>query len=182
VVHVWIPRAAILRLRRVRALEAFWGFVIARCGCASWLEAYEIFQQAMAVDERCRAFANMWHLALSWATAISIHLDGPVVHIAVVRIRGSDRVVCTCCLHEMVKGVPLQLSFYEVIPTPYEIAIIGAGVNVGQARRSVRVRSQEYRIIFLPGFVWPCVLTVYGGRCGIALWAMAGASLCAHVL
>jgi hypothetical protein len=32
-------------------------------------------------------------------------------------------------LHEMVKMSTLQGSYFEVIPTPDEIAIIGAGVN-----------------------------------------------------
>jgi predicted NBD/HSP70 family sugar kinase len=94
------------------------------------MEPEEIFQQAMEGDERCRSFANLWHRALAGATASSIHLDGPgKFYVSGPNAKFVETGLLHVFLHEMVKMSTLQGSYFEVIPTPDEIAIIGAGVN-----------------------------------------------------
>jgi len=94
------------------------------------MEPEEIFQQAMEGDERCRSFANLWHRALAGATASSIHLDGPgKFYVSGPNSKFVETGLLHVFLHEMVKMSTLQGSYFEVIPTPDEIAIIGAGVN-----------------------------------------------------
>src|SRR6266851_4895439 len=94
------------------------------------MEPHEIFQQAMEGDERCRNFANLWHRALAAATASSIHLDGPgKFYISGPSSKFVETGLLHVFLHDMVKLSPLQGSYFEVIPTPDEIAIIGAAVN-----------------------------------------------------
>jgi glucokinase len=94
------------------------------------LEPDEIFEQAKQGDQRCRAFANLWHRALAAATASSIHLDGPgKFYLSGPNAKFVETDLLKLYLHEMVKMSPLQGSYFEVIPTPDEIAIIGAAVN-----------------------------------------------------
>jgi predicted NBD/HSP70 family sugar kinase len=94
------------------------------------LEPDEIFEQAKQGDQRCRAFANLWHRALAAATASSIHLDGPgKFYLSGPNAKFVETDLLNLYLHEMVKMSPLQGSYFEVIPTPDEIAIIGAAVN-----------------------------------------------------
>jgi predicted NBD/HSP70 family sugar kinase len=94
------------------------------------MEPEEIFQQAAEGDERCRNFANLWHRALAGATASSIHLDGPgKFYISGPNSKFVETGLLHVYLHEMVKMSTLQGSYFEVIPTPDEIAIIGAAVN-----------------------------------------------------
>lgn len=94
------------------------------------LEPDEVFQYAMEGDERCRAFANLWHRALAGATASSIHLDGPgKFYLTGPNSKFVETGLLHVFLHDMVKMSPLQGSYFEVIPAPEEIAIIGAAVN-----------------------------------------------------
>jgi glucokinase len=94
------------------------------------MEPEEIFQHAVEGDERCRNFANLWHRALAGATASSIHLDGPgKFYISGPNSKFVDTGLLHVYLHDMVKMSTLQGSYFEVIPTPDEIAIIGAAVN-----------------------------------------------------
>ena len=94
------------------------------------MEPEEIFQNALEGDERCRKFANLWHRALAAATASSIHLIGPgKFYLAGPNSKFVEIGLLHVYLHEMVKMSPLQGSFFEVIPTPDEISIIGAAVN-----------------------------------------------------
>ncbi len=94
------------------------------------LEPDEVFQYAMEGDERCRNFANLWHRALAAATASSIHLDGPgKFYLTGPNSKFVETGLLHVFLHDMVKMSPLQGSYFEVIPTPDEIAIIGAAVN-----------------------------------------------------
>ena len=96
------------------------------------LEPDEIFEQAVAGDERCRNFANLWHRALAAATASSIHIDGPgKFYLTGRNSKFVETGLLHVFLHDMVKMSPLQGSYFEVIPTPDEIAIIGAAVNAG---------------------------------------------------
>jgi glucokinase len=94
------------------------------------MEPEEIFQQATQGDERCRNFANLWHRALAGATASSIHLEGPgKFYLTGPNSKFVETGLLHLYLHEMVKMSTLQGSYFEVIPTPDEIAIIGAAVN-----------------------------------------------------
>jgi glucokinase len=98
------------------------------------MEPEEIFQNAVAGDERCRKFANLWHRALAAATASSIHLTGPgKFYLAGPNSKFVEIGLLHVYLHEMVKMSPLQGSYFEVIPTPDEISIIGAAVNASVA-------------------------------------------------
>ena len=98
------------------------------------MEPEEIFQNAHEGDERCRKFANLWHRALAAATASSIHLTGPgKFYLAGPNSKFVEISLLDVYLHEMVKMSPLQGSYFEVIPTPDEISIIGAAVNAGVA-------------------------------------------------
>lgn len=100
------------------------------------LEPEEIFEQAIQGDERCRNFANLWHRALAAATASSIHLDGPgKFYLTGPNSKFVETGLLHVFLHEMVKMSPLQGSYFEVIPTPDEIAIIGAAVNAASGTR-----------------------------------------------
>lgn len=97
-------------------------------------EPEEIFQNAIDGDEKCRAFVKLWHRALAAATASSIHLDGPgKFYISGPNAKFVEVGLLHVHLHEMVKMSPLQGSFFEVIPTNDEIAIIGAAVNAEKA-------------------------------------------------
>jgi glucokinase len=101
------------------------------------MEPEEIFTNAMQGDDRCRRFANLWHRALAAATASSIHLDGPgKFYISGPNSKFVETGLLHVYLHEMVKMSPLQGSYFEVIPTPDEIAIIGAAVNANVSRAS----------------------------------------------
>jgi len=96
------------------------------------LEPDEIFEQAKTGDERCRNFANLWHRALAAATASSIHLSGPgKFYLTGPSAKFVETALLEVFLQEMVKMSPLQGSYFEVTPTPDEIAIVGAAVNVG---------------------------------------------------
>jgi glucokinase len=101
------------------------------------MEPEEIFQNATQGDERCRRFANLWHRALAAATASSIHLEGPgKFYLSGPNSKFVETGLLHVYLHEMVKMSPLQGSYFEVIPTPDEIAIIGAAVNADASRAS----------------------------------------------
>jgi len=99
------------------------------------MEPEEIFEAAMAGDDRCRKFANLFHRALAAATATSIHLDGPgKFYLTGPNSKFVETGLLHVFLHDMVKMSALQGSYFEVIPTPDEIAIIGAAVNARAGR------------------------------------------------
>ena len=101
------------------------------------LEPEEIFEQAEKGDARCAAFVELWHRALSAATATSIHLEGPgKFFISGPNSRFIQANLIQLHLHEMVKMSPLQGSAIEVISTSDEIAIVGAGISAQQAASS----------------------------------------------
>lgn len=94
------------------------------------LEPEEIFDRAKSGDARCMAFVELWHRALSAATANSIHLEGPgTFFISGPNAKFIQVGLLQNYLHEMVKMSPLQGSSIEVVPTSDEIAIIGAAVS-----------------------------------------------------
>ncbi|MCI0363219.1 MAG: ROK family protein [Phycisphaerales bacterium] len=98
------------------------------------IEPEEVFENAKQGDDRCRSFVKLWHRALAGATASSIHLDGPGrFYITGPNSRFIDTALLNMHLHQMVKMSSLQGSFFEVIPTSDEIAIIGAAVSAERA-------------------------------------------------
>ncbi len=98
------------------------------------LEPEEVFEHAEKGDARCAAFVELWHRALSAATATSIHLEGPgKFFISGPNARFIQVNLLQLHLHEMVKMSPLQGSAIEVVSTTDEIAIVGAGISAQQA-------------------------------------------------
>ena len=98
------------------------------------LEPEEVFEEAEKGDARCIAFVELWHRALSAATATSIHLEGPgKFFISGPNARFIQVNLLQLHLHEMVKMSPLQGSAIEVVSTSDEIAIVGAGISAQQA-------------------------------------------------
>jgi predicted NBD/HSP70 family sugar kinase len=98
------------------------------------LEPEEVFEHAGRGDGRCAAFVELWHRALSAATATSIHLEGPgKFFISGPNARFIQVNLIQLHLHEMVKMSPLQGSAIEVVSTSDEIAIVGAGISAQQA-------------------------------------------------
>ena len=101
------------------------------------LEPDEVFENARAGDQRCCEFELMWHRALAAASATSIHLEGPgKFFISGPNSRFVKISLLSQYLHEMVTMTPLQGSVFEVVPTSTEIAVVGAAVNAGRARRA----------------------------------------------
>jgi predicted NBD/HSP70 family sugar kinase len=92
-------------------------------------EPEEVFAAAHQGDTRAADFVRYWHRALAAATATSVHLDGP----GRFYLAGPNaEFVDTNCLHsdlqEMVVMSPLQGSYFEVVPTSQDLALIGAAV------------------------------------------------------
>ena len=72
---------------------------------------------------------KLWHRALAAGTANSIHLDGPGrFYVAGPNADLLDVRVLGGYLQEMVKMSPLQGSYFQVVPTSHDMALIGAAV------------------------------------------------------
>ena len=94
------------------------------------MEPEEVFAAARHGDQRAREFANMWHRALAAATATSVHLDGPGrFYLAGPNADFVDLGLLNLYLQDMVKMSPLQGSFFEIIGTSHDLALIGAAVS-----------------------------------------------------
>ena len=93
------------------------------------MEPEEVFAAARHGDQRAGDFQKLWHRALAAATATSIHLDGPGrFYIAGPNSEFVDVRLVGGYLHEMVKMSPLQGSYFQIIPTGHDMALIGAAV------------------------------------------------------
>jgi glucokinase len=98
------------------------------------LEPEEVFANAKTGDARCVEFVLRCHRALAAATATSIHMEGPgQFYLTGPNVNWIDVGVLDRLLHDMVKMSPLQGSRIEVIPTNYDLGIIGAAVNAAGA-------------------------------------------------
>jgi len=98
------------------------------------LEPEEVFANAKTGDTRCVEFVLRCHRALAAATATSIHMEGPgQFYLTGPNVNWIDVGVLDRLLHDMVKMSPLQGSRIEVIPTNYDLGIIGAAVNAAGA-------------------------------------------------
>ncbi|HEX4021583.1 MAG TPA: ROK family protein [Acidobacteriaceae bacterium] len=98
------------------------------------MEPEEVFAAAKAGDERCVAFARLWHRGLAAATANAIHLDGPGrFYFTGFNVRFLDLKLMHHYLQQMVKMSPLQSYMLEIIPMSDELAVTGAAVTAAQA-------------------------------------------------
>ena len=94
------------------------------------MEPEEIFAAARHGDERAVAFVKRWHRALAAATAGVIHLDGPGhFYLAGPNADFVDLALLNMDLQDMVKMSPLQGSYFEVVGTSHDLAMIGAAIT-----------------------------------------------------
>lgn len=94
------------------------------------MEPEEVFAAAKHGDTRAGDFVKLWHRALAAATATNVHLDGPGrFYVAGPNSDFVDLKLLNLYLLDMVKMSPLQGSFFEIVPTSRDLALIGAAVN-----------------------------------------------------
>ncbi|MGP8245523.1 MAG: ROK family protein [Bryobacteraceae bacterium] len=93
-------------------------------------EPEEVFAAAREGDQKAREFVTRWHRALAAATATSVHLDGPGrIYLSGPNSDYIDTALLGMLLQEMVKMTSLQGSFFEIVPTSHDLALIGASVS-----------------------------------------------------
>ena len=104
-------------------------------------EPEEVFAVAREGDQKAREFVTRWHRALAAATATNVHLDGPGrIYLAGPNADYIDTALLGMFLQEMVKMSCLQGSFFEVVPTSHDLALIGACVSAkAKAKSAARV-------------------------------------------
>ena len=96
------------------------------------LEPEEVFAAARHGEPRAADFVKYWHRALAAATATIVQLDGPGrFYLAGPNADFVDTGRLGTDLQEMVKMSPLQGSFFEIVPTSHDLALIGAAVSSG---------------------------------------------------
>ncbi|MBZ5621824.1 MAG: ROK family protein [Acidobacteriia bacterium] len=94
------------------------------------MEPEEVFAAAHRGEARAVDFVRLWHRALAAATATNVHLDGPGrFYIAGPNCDFVDLGLLNRYLQDMVKMSPLQGSFFEVVSTSQDLALIGAAVS-----------------------------------------------------
>ena len=94
------------------------------------MEPEELFVAARHGDQRSSDFVKLWHRALAAGAATSIHLDGPGrFYIAGPNADFVDLNLLAGYVHDMVVMTPLQGSFFEVVPTSHDLALIGAAIS-----------------------------------------------------
>ena len=93
------------------------------------MEPEEVFVAARHGDARALDFFKLWHRALAAATATSVHLDGPGrFYISGPNADFVDLNVLAGLMQEMVTMTPLQGSYFEIVQTSHDMALIGAAV------------------------------------------------------
>jgi predicted NBD/HSP70 family sugar kinase len=96
------------------------------------LEPEEVFAAARHGEPRAADFVKYWHRALAAATATIVQLDGPGrFYLAGPNADFVDTGRLGIDLQDMVKMSPLQGSFFEIVPTSHDLALIGAAVSSG---------------------------------------------------
>jgi glucokinase len=94
------------------------------------MEPEELFAAARHGEQRASDFVKRWHRALAAGAATSIHLDGPGrFYIAGPNADFVDLNLLGGYVQDMVKMSPLQGSFFEIVPTSHDLALIGAAVS-----------------------------------------------------
>src|ERR1017187_9621698 len=93
------------------------------------MEPEEVFLAARQGDSRAGEFFKLWHRALAAGTTNSIHLDGPGrFYLARPNADFVDLRLLDGYMQEMVKMSPLQGSYFQIVPTSQDMAVIGAAV------------------------------------------------------
>lgn len=93
-------------------------------------EPEDVFEAARHGDEESVEFVKLWHRALAAATATSVHESGPGrFYLAGPNAEHVDIGLLNLYLLEMVKMSPLQGTFFEIVPTSHDLALIGAAVT-----------------------------------------------------
>lgn len=96
------------------------------------MEPEEVFVAARQRDTRAAEFVKLWHRALAAATASSVHMAGPgLFYIAGPNADFVDLGLLNLYLQDMVKMSPLQGTFFQIVPTSQDLALIGAAVTSG---------------------------------------------------
>ncbi len=94
------------------------------------MEPEEVFAAARHGDQRAADFVNLCHRALAAATATSVHIDGPGrFYLAGPSADYIDPNLLGMYLQEMVKMSPLQGTYFEIVPTSHDLALIGAALT-----------------------------------------------------
>ncbi len=94
------------------------------------MEPEEVFAAAREGNQRAADFVRRWHRALAAGTATNIHLEGPGrFYISGPNADFVDLGLLNLYLLDMVKMSPLQGSFFEIVPTSQDLALIGAAVT-----------------------------------------------------
>jgi predicted NBD/HSP70 family sugar kinase len=94
------------------------------------MEPEEVFAEARHGDRRAVEFRNLWHRALAAATATSVHIDGPGrFYLAGPNSDFVDLGLLNLYLQDMVKMSPLQGTFFEIVRTSHDLALIGAAIT-----------------------------------------------------
>jgi predicted NBD/HSP70 family sugar kinase len=96
------------------------------------LEPEEVFAAARHGEPRAADFVKLWHRALAAATATIVQLDGPGrFYLSGPNADFVDAGRLGMDLQDMVKMSPLQGTFFEIVPTSHDLALIGAAVSSG---------------------------------------------------
>lgn len=94
------------------------------------MEPEEVFAAARQGDGRLDEFVKRWHRALAAATATSIHIDGPGrFYLAGPNADFVEVGLLSMYVQDMVKMSPLQGTFFEIVPTSHDLALIGAAIS-----------------------------------------------------
>jgi len=94
------------------------------------MEPEEIFAAARHNDRRAAEFVKLWHRALAAATATMIHIDGPGrFYLAGPNADYVDLGMLNMSMQDMVQMSPLQGSYFEIVGTSHDLALIGAAVS-----------------------------------------------------
>ena len=94
------------------------------------MEPEEIFAASRHNDRRAMEFVRLWHRALAAATATMIHIDGPGrFYLAGPNAEYVDLGMLNMFMQDMVQMSPLQGSYFEIVGTSHDLALIGAAVS-----------------------------------------------------
>jgi glucokinase len=94
------------------------------------MEPEEVFAASHHNDHRAAQFVKLWHRALAAATATSVHLEGPGrFYLAGPNADFVDLGLLATYLQDMIKMTPLQGSYFEIVPTSHDLALIGAALS-----------------------------------------------------
>ena len=94
------------------------------------MEPEEVFAEARRGDQRASDFVKRWHRALAAGTASLVHAEGPGrFYIAGPNADFVNLEMLGRYLIDMVKMSSLQGTFFEIVPTSHDLALIGAAVS-----------------------------------------------------